>query len=202
MNHIKHISFMSIFLQSTCCDTRKNIIVSQQAVSDDNMINTDYIKWISFSKFVPVNSIWTVQRKVMTNPLYCLTKNNSNETSWLTTTLDCSNRMTNNKGKRLKNIYLGYKIETQAITSISSRLTLTEFIEPNATPTLSNISIDDSDLTSGTTIDDHYRKIEISSPQFLNVQGFLSLEIELTTPVNSTIHFYGIHLEFDYNNST
>ena len=103
---------------------------------------------------------------------------------------------------RLKNIYLGYSIETQDITSIGATLILTQFIQPNPSPINSTISIDDSDLISGTSINQHYRKIQILSPQFLNVQGFLSLEIELTTPANSTVHFYGIHLEFDYNNSS
>jgi hypothetical protein len=165
-----------------------------------NKPKSDYLKWIPFSIFTPSNSTWNVQRKLSgSNPLYCLTKNNSSETSWLHSTFNCSFRKTLNKGKRIKNIYVGYEIETQNITSISAKLTVVQFNNPSPTPVLSNIPINESELNTGILVGEHYKKIEIVTPQFINAQAFVSFEIEITTPINSIFNFYGIHLEFDYN---
>lgn len=168
-----------------------------------NIPKTDYLKWIPYYNFDALSGFWLSIRSTPSNPLHFWRKELNAETALIQTDIDISSRTTSNKGSRLKTIYFAYKITNNSITSISSTLTLKSFNPsiPSAGPTLTNIPISDgtNGLSTGTSINDHYRSIIIDTPSYLNSQGVLNIELEIVTPNSSVFDFYGLHLEYDNN---
>jgi len=168
-----------------------------------NIAKTDYLRWIPFYNFDAFSGIWTNVRATPSNPIHYWRKDSASETAIIYTDVDLSSRSTIDKGYRLTSILFAYSVSTQAITSITPTITLTEFdsTTPLAGPTLTNIGFTNVNLAAGTTINEHYRSIDITTPFFLNSEGTLNIELAIQTDTNSVFDFYGIHLVFDNNSN-
>ena len=70
---------------------------------------------------------------------------------------------------------------------------------PTNGASLSTIGFTNGNLTSGTTIGDHYRFIDITSPFFMNDESILNFELSFDTNTTSIIKFYGIMLHYSQN---
>ena len=106
------------------------------------------------------------------------------------------------KGFKLDSIYFAYEVETAGITSLTPRLTKKTWSisSPTTAVSLTNIAyIDGNLLTSGLIVDEHYRYITITNPEYLNSESVINLEIELVTPATSVFKFYGIMLHYTYS---
>ena len=168
-----------------------------------NIAKTDYLKWIPFYNFDAFSGIWINERATPSNPIHYWRKEATAETAIIYTDIDLSSRTTTDKGYQLKSILFAYSISTQTITSITPTITLMEFDSgtPLGGPSLTNISYTDVNLSTGTSINQHYRSVDITTPFYLNSEGILNIELAIQTNTNSVFDFYGIHLIFD-NNST
>jgi hypothetical protein len=166
-----------------------------------NVPKEDYLQWITYHNFDVDGGIWTTTRTTPTNPLHFWRKDAAAETVRIFGDIDLSSRTTINKGYRLNRIYFSYSISSEAITSITPIITLKEFnpAVPTAAISLTNIAFTDINLAAGTSINEHYRAIDITTPFFLNTEGVLNIEIELVTPALAIFDFRGVHLSFDRN---
>ena len=166
-----------------------------------NKPKDDYLQWVPYYNFDVDGGIWITTRTTPSNPLQFWRKDAAAETVRIFTDIDVSSRTTTDKGYRLNSIYFAYNITGAAITSITPTITLKEFnpAVPSGAITLTNISFTDVNLAAGTTINEHYRSVDITTPFFLNTEGVLNIEVELVTTGSAVFEFRGIHLSFDRN---
>lgn len=168
-----------------------------------NKAKSDYLKWYPYYKFDTITGIWFTNRDVpSSNPIHSWSKEANEETTTLFSDLDLSSRTTTDKGFQLKSIYFAYKIQTAVINGVEPLFTLKTFNPsvPGAGVTLTNIPFTDVNLTSGTTIGDHYRSVDITTPFFINDESTLNVELAISSASTSDVDFYGIHLLFNINN--
>lgn len=175
--------------------------------STDGLISsvpkTNYFQWISFYKFNTYSGFYLTDRDYSINlgvtiPKHYWKKEKNNEISLIFTDVELSQNYTSQRGSRLEEIHFGYKIEDDPIISIFVRLTKKTFGLTNELNII-NIPYNDISLNTGTTIGDHYGKIEISNPFFINDQSIINIEVEINTPSTSLFKFYGCNLKFSKN---
>ena len=161
---------------------------------------TDYKKWFPYSKFDFKNSIWSSTREIVSgNPVYYWLKDAIADTTYLNIDLTESIREATNKGLRLTSVYFYYEVENQTLTSLNLVLTKKTFSSITQELTVSNIPYTDNNLLVGTAIDTHYRSVNITTPFFVNDDSTISCEIEFQSQASTTLKFYGMMCNFDYN---
>lgn len=161
---------------------------------------TDYKKWFPYSKFDFKNGIWSSTRQIISgNPVYYWLKDLSIDTTYLNIDLTEAIRETSSKGLRITSIYFYYEVENQTLTSVNLSITRKTFSDITQELTVSNIPYTNNNLLIGTTIDTHYRSVSITTPFFINNDSTLSVEIEFQTQASTTLKFYGMMCNFDYN---
>lgn len=163
----------------------------------------NFIEWISFYKFNAYTGYYFTDRDYTVNlgvtlPKHYWKKEKNEEKSIIFTDVEISNRTEIQKGYRLEEVHLGYKIEDNDINSILIRITKKSFDNITSELNITNILYNDINLNSGITIGDHYRKVEITNPSFIN-DGILNIEVEIDTPSTSLFKFYGCNLIFSKN---
>lgn len=167
----------------------------------------NFNKWISFYKFNVHNGLYLTDREYTVNlgvtlPKHFWKKEKSNEKSIIYTDIELPSRTENQKGMKLEQIHIGYRVEDQDLNNILIRLTKKHFDENIGIYQLNviNIPYNNINLNNGITNgQDHFRGIEISNPFFINDESILNLEIEIDTPSNSLFKFYGCNLKFSKN---
>ena len=166
-----------------------------------NKEKDDYLKWIPFYQFDAESGIWESIRSTPSNPLHFWRRDPENGTSRIYVDVDLSSRTTTDKGYRLQSIYFSYNITVNSITSITPTFTIKSFNPsiPSNGPTLTNVAFTNVNLTAGTTVSEHYRSVNITTPFFLNTESTFNIELEVVTPATSVFDFYGVHLYFDRN---
>ncbi len=179
---------MSLFLQNNRTNENHRGYMFLSPVNP----KTDYVIWVSYSRFVCTNAIWAPARQP--GPLYSLTNTGSSGTSLLHAALELPTRTTTRSGHRVWHIYISYEIEAADISGISANLLLQDNV-----PSVTNISIDTTELNAGTTIGKHYRRISVNEPAFINTPSSLSIELEITKSSFATVRLYGARIEYDYD---
>ena len=176
-------------------------------VTDDFTITgadkEDFRAWIPYKTFDVSCGYWQSFRDdshVSGCPVYYWRKVPRAETVYLN--LDLVNpfrKDATDKGFKLTAIYFAYEIETDVITSFTPKIILKTFDQdnPGTAVALSEITYTDGNLlTSGLTVDEHYRYVEITSPTYLNTESVINIEIELETTTNAVFKFYGAMIHY------
>lgn len=170
----------------------------------------NFNEWISFYKFNSYSGFYLTERDINvvlgeTLPKHYWKKEKNNETSIIFTDIEISNRITNQKGFKLKEIYFGYRVEDDNLNNIVARVTKKKFDIGVTGPNyydlnVTTIQYNDINLNIGITKNyDYYGGIEITNPFFLNDSSIINIELEINTPQNSLFKFYGCNLIFDRN---
>ena len=160
----------------------------------------DYRRWFAYKTFDVMCGYWqTYRNNISGNPVFYWRKIPKEEVTYISIDIDQQQRTSTDKGYKLDKIYFAYEIETEAINSFTPTITLKTFDEnnPGNPITLSNIAYTDINLaTLGTTVDEHYRGVQIATPFYVNSDSVINIEIALDTPSNSVVNFYGMMIQF------
>jgi hypothetical protein len=177
-------------------------------VTDDLVINgaekEDFRVWIPYKNFDVSCGFWQTFRDdtidtVNNCPVYYWRKVAKAETAYLNMDIVNPYRTDTDKGFRLDSIYFAYSVETADLTSINPKL-IKRIFSDGTNVSLTEITLTETDITSGTTIGDHYKKADITSPVYQNDDNsVLNLEIELVTPATSVFKFYGVMLHYTFD---
>lgn len=169
-----------------------------------SVAKSNFQQWISFYKFNTYSGFYMTEREYtvdngVTLPKHFWKKEKNAETSIIFTDVELSQNITSNKGARLEEIHLGYRVEDGDLNSILVRLTKKTF-DPTNQLVVTNIPYNDINLTTGLLQGlDYYGKIQISNPFFVNDNSILNIEVEINTPSTSLFKFYGCNLKFSKN---
>ena len=173
-------------------------------VTDDFVIDggdkEDFRSWIPYKTWDVSCGYWQSLRDTSNGcALYYWRKVARNETVYLN--LDLVNpfrKGAGDKGFKLDKIYFAYEIEDVAITSFTPTICLKTFDPdtPGTAVSLSSIAYTDGNLAAGTTVDEHYRYVEITTPTYLSTESVINIEIELVTPADSVFKFYGAMIHY------
>ena len=160
---------------------------------------SDYRVWMSYRDFDIVNSSWDIVRGATTNGnMYFLEKQQGADTSYISTDVSTIVRGAISAGYYMNRIYVSYEILDAAITSISCTVQRKVFNRNSTSGGISlvNIGVTGGNLTSGTTIGDHHRYIEIADTTAAISHATFQMEIEIVANATSTIRFHGCFIEF------
>ncbi len=185
-------------------DSLLNLDILLGIISD--VVKTDYRAWIPYLRFDPgINGAWITNRNIIsgTNSVYYWRKSPKAETAYISCDINETIRSTTNKGFKLKKLLFSYDIEDEAITSISPTITKKTFNQSNPAAgfTITDIPFTDDNLTgaTGLVIGTHYRSVSITTPEFINDESILTIELCLETLASSVFKFYGMFVQFDQN---
>lgn len=180
-----------------------NVVIN---VTDDFIVNgaeKPYKRWFPYKTFDVSCGYWQTRRDEISGcPVYFWRKIARAETAYITIDIDNVFRPTADKGFQLDKIYFSYEIEDEAITSLTPKLTLKTW-DPNSPSTAVSVTTipftDGNLITSGLGIDEHYRYLDITTPDYLNTESIITIELELVTTASAVFKFYGamIHYTFD-----
>ena len=160
---------------------------------------SDYRVWMSYRDFDIVNSTWDIVRGATTNGnMYFLEKQQGADTSYISTDVSTIVRGAISAGYYMNRIYVSYEILDAAITSISCTVQRKVFNRNSTSGGISlvNIGVTGGNLTSGTTIGDHHRYIEMADTTAAISHATFQMEIEIVANATSTIRFHGCFIEF------
>lgn len=168
-----------------------------------SVAKTNFLEWISFYKFNAYTGYYFTERDYtvdlgVTLPKHYWKKEKVLEKSIIFADVELLNRTESQKGSKLEEIHLGYRVEDDNLNNILIRVTKKTF--ENDQLNVINIPYNDINLTTGITQNiDHYGKIELSNPFYINDQSVLNIEVEIDTPSTSLFKFYGCNLKYSKN---
>ena len=189
-------------------DSLLNLDVILGIISD--VVKTDYRAWIPYIRFVPgTYGVWLTRRDIIsgTNTVYYWRKEPKVETAYISCDINETIRSTTDKGFKLKKLLFSYAIEGENITTIAPTITKRTYDEttPGIGFTATNIPFIGDDVNnnltnpSGLSIGTHYRSVSVVTPDFINDESILTIELCLTTKASSIFKFYGMFIQFDQN---
>jgi hypothetical protein len=160
-------------------------------------------RWFPYKTFDVSCGYWQTHRDEISGcGVYFWQKIAREETVYITIDIDNPLREDTDKGFQLDRIYFSYEVEDEELTSLTPCLTQKTWDDgsPGTAVSVSTIAFTDGNLvTSGLSIDEHYRYIDITSPDYLNTESVITMELKIVSKASSVFKFYGamIHYTFD-----